>query len=231
MWSKLIRSLKRSLGKESNKERFIRYAEKNRWDDTESVSGPGSTLLYTENLRNELPPVLEKFGVRSILDAPCGDFNWFRLVELPPGVSYLGGEIVPDLVASNTKSYAREGIAFSELDIITDALPAVDLWMCRDVLFHFSYQDAFSALRNLLASEVGYFLTTTHPECEANRDIRTGSFRQINLLLPPFDFPEPLCTIDDWIEGFPVRHMALWKVSTLKEHLASNASLNGAAPL
>ncbi len=223
----LVRAVKRSLGYESNKERFVRYAAKNRWDDGESVSGPGSTVEYTENIRKEIPALLEKLGVRSFFDAPCGDYNWFRLVELPDGVSYLGGEIVPALVESNTKSFAADGVAFTEFDIINDALPTVDLWMCRDVLFHFSYQDAFSVLRSLFASDVRYFLTTTHPECEANRDIRTGSFRQINLLKPPFSFPEPLSTMADWVEGFPVRELGLWDVAALKEHLASNAFLNG----
>ncbi len=54
-------------------------------------------------------------------------------------------------------------------------------------------------------------LTTTHPLSTQNTDIPTGSFRILNLELPPFGFPEPAVRIDDWIEGHPVRQLALWE--------------------
>src|SRR4051812_27850000 len=54
----------------------------NSWGDAESVSGRGSTLARTEVIRRSLPGLLESVGARSLLDAPCGDFNWMRHVEL-----------------------------------------------------------------------------------------------------------------------------------------------------
>jgi hypothetical protein len=51
------------------------YSEK-RWGGGETVSGPGSTLERTAKLRRELPILLEEIGARTLLDAPCGDFNW-----------------------------------------------------------------------------------------------------------------------------------------------------------
>jgi hypothetical protein len=59
------------------------YAE-NRWGDDESVSGPGSSLTRTAKLRRELPALLQKVGARTLLDAPCGDFNWMK--DTPLGV-------------------------------------------------------------------------------------------------------------------------------------------------
>src|SRR3982750_719346 len=70
------------------KELFTYYYEVNRWQNPETLSGDGSTLANTENVRSELPELLNKFGVRKLLDAPCGDFNWFRHVERP-GVHYI----------------------------------------------------------------------------------------------------------------------------------------------
>src|SRR5262249_32666360 len=46
----------------------------------ESFSGPGSTLEYTQVLRRELPKLFEQFAIRSVFDAPCGDFKWMKHV-------------------------------------------------------------------------------------------------------------------------------------------------------
>ena len=214
--------LKRALAIETRQDRFRRYALMNKWQDGETLSGPGSTVNYTENLRQELPPLFETFEIRSMLDAPCGDYNWMRLVARP-NVHYIGGEIVPELVDANNARYANDNTCFILCDILKDELPAVDLWMCRDALFHFRYADIFQTLSNLFRSDITYFLTTDHPGQEENIDIRTGSFRAMNLLREPFCFPEPILWIDDWIEGYPVRRMGMWNVKSLQIALAENA--------
>lgn len=139
--------LKSAFTTESRQNRFRRYALTNRWKEKETVSGPGSTVKYTENLRKELPRLFEKFEIRSMLDAPCGDYNWMRLVERPK-VQYIGGDIVAELVEDNNARYANDNTRFILCDILKDELPVVDLWMCRDVLFHFPYADIFRTLRN-----------------------------------------------------------------------------------
>ena len=97
------------------------------------------------------------------------------------------------------------------LDIRHDALPPTDLWICRDVLFHLSSADIYSTLSNFVDSGIEYVLFTTHPQCRRNRDIPTGAFRQLNLEIKPFNFPEPALRIDDWIEGMAVRQICLWR--------------------
>ena len=186
------------------------------------MSGPGSTVKYTENLRQELPRLFKKYEISSMLDAPCGDYNWMRLVERP-NVRYIGADIVPELVDDNNARYADDNTHFILCDILKDELPAVDLWMCRDVLFHFPYADIFQTLSNLLRSDIDYLLTTDHPEQQQNTDGRIGSFRPMNMLLEPFCFPEPIVWIDDWIEGYWVRRMGLWDVKSLEAVLVENA--------
>jgi hypothetical protein len=68
---------------------FSEIYERNLWNDPESVSGRGSTLRRTTIIRRELPALLIDVGAKSLLDAPCGDFNWMRLTELGP-VTYVG---------------------------------------------------------------------------------------------------------------------------------------------
>lgn len=94
--------------------------------------------------------------------------------------------------------------------------------MCRDALFHFSDDDFFQTMKNLFRSQVKYILTSTHPECTENVNIRTGSFSEVNVLLPPYNFPAPLVRINDTADGFPARELCLWEVASLRSALAEN---------
>lgn len=201
---------------------FTNFYSTNYWKDEESRSGTGSSLRYTENIRKEIPPLLKRLDVRTILDAPCGDFNWFRYVEREDHVDYVGGDIVAPLIARNQELYGNERTRFVHLDILRDALPDADLWLCRDCLFHLSYDDIFSAIDNFLASNIGYLLATTHTECNTNANIPTGAWRPLNLELPPFSFPKPSLYIKDWIEGNSPRSLALWNRKELSSALSSN---------
>src|SRR6185295_16640264 len=69
----------------------------NFWADAESVSGRGSTIARTEVIRTSLPALLESVGAKTLLDAPCGDFNWMRNVDLS-GIEYTGVDVVVELI-------------------------------------------------------------------------------------------------------------------------------------
>jgi hypothetical protein len=201
---------------------FTHYYEVNQWKDPESVSGVGSTLASTHNIRRELPALIERLGIETLLDAPCGDFNWFRAIPRPGCFRYIGGDIVKPLVASNAAAYGDDRTRFIVLDIVNDALPTADVWMCRDCLIHLSYDDIRSAIARFLDSDIEYLLTTVHVECDRNRDIPTGDFRLLNLELEPFRFPAPILYLDDSADGLPERAMGLWKRDTLREALVDN---------
>src|SRR3954452_24458918 len=78
-------------------QRFRRIHDTNLCGAPESTYGLGSELDATTVLLAELPRILQKLGVTSLLDAPCGDAGWINRVEL--GVLYVGIDIVPALVA------------------------------------------------------------------------------------------------------------------------------------
>ncbi len=61
---------------------FRRIYTRNAWGSKGSVSGSGSESEFTASLRVTLPDLLRELGVRSVLDAPCGDFNWMQGVDL-----------------------------------------------------------------------------------------------------------------------------------------------------
>ena len=198
---------------------------RNAWGEGESVSGSGSTLKYTESIRSALPALFREHSVSRFLDAPCGDYNWFRYITRQPNFSYIGGDIVPELVQRNQSLFGAPDTRFIELDITKDPLPDADLWMCRDCLFHLSNRDIFRALANLLRSNIRLLLTTTHVECFKNIDIATGNYRLLNLKLEPFSLGQPIVEIDDWIEGYAKRTVALWRTKDLAATLANNRFL------
>ena len=175
---------------DSLRDRFTLIYQRNAWGSKESVSGNGSTMLMTESIRYSLPLLIKKFSISSIFDAPCGDFNWMRLVDLRE-VSYVGGDIVEPMVSKCNIQFSTERIIFVHIDITKDLFPKSDLVLNRDCLFHFSYQDIYLTLSNFLESGSKYFLSTSHDNDQEfhNSNIRSGGFRKIDLFSTPFNFP------------------------------------------
>jgi SAM-dependent methyltransferase len=188
-----------------------------------SPSGPGSDLENTRVLQEQLPRLFNKLGVTSLLDIPCGDFNWMRFVDLQ-GVDYVGADIVEALVLDNQDRYTREGISFIQLDLLEEELPRVDLVLCRDCLVHFSFMDGLRALRNISQSGSKYAMITHFIEREVNIDIPTGSWRPLNLEIAPFILPEPLEILSEGYAGnegqYQDKSLAVWKVQAIRDRFA-----------
>ena len=107
-------------------------------------------------------------------------------------MTYVGIDIVQELVAENNERYKNDRCRFIVGDITQDPLPPGHLLICRDCLFHLSYKDIFLVLKNFVESGSDFLLTSTHlkPELAFNRDIVVGDFRIIDLLTEPFCFSE-----------------------------------------
>jgi hypothetical protein len=208
----------RRLRKMTPDEVFSQVYEENGWGNGESRSGDGSTAEQTRLIRTALPTLLSSRSIATMLDVPCGDFNWMRLVDLS-GVNYLGGDIVQALVDQDNQNYGRPGREFKRLDLLTERPPQVDLILCRDCLVHFSYEHIHTALENICASQSTYLLTTTYPEHPVNKDIPTGWWRTLDLTAAPFHFPPPElaiaegCTEADGTLGD--KTLALWRIADL----------------
>ena len=201
---------------------FQRIFHENRWGNCESVSGEGSNLERTRVVRAVLPAIVTRYGVRTILDAPCGDFFWMKEVSLE-GVAYIGADIVPELVARDTELYASLERRFILCDLVDDVLPQADLILCRDCLVHLSYDDTRRAVDNFRRSGATWLLTTTFTGPRENHDIATGEWRAINLERPPYGFPavveiinEESDEVDDELGAFPDKSLGLWRLADLR---------------
>jgi SAM-dependent methyltransferase len=199
-------------GEEYVKDVFSYIYDQNDWQNPESRSGRCATVEATERVRQQLPLLLQKFGVRSMLDAPCGDFNWMQHTELDLD-NYIGADIVPDMIKRNQKLYARPVREFRRLDITKDKIPTVDLIFSRDCLIHLSLHYMAKAIANFKKSGSRYLLTTTYTSHSKNTDIRTGDCRFINLQIAPFNLPDPIELIVE--EPETGKSMALWSLDKL----------------
>ncbi len=199
---------------------FNKIYRTNAWGDRETLSGAGSNTVNTTVIREKLPSLLKEFGVRSVLDIPCGDFFWMK--DIPLDVEqYIGADIVKDLIAANRNKFESPGKAFLVLDILSDTLPTVDLILCRDCLPHFSRNNIKRALAFMKKSNSRYVLTSTYTSRNENPDIVTGSFRPLNLQIDPFNFPEPITLFNEhclYGNGiYSDKSLGLWEIKSLPE--------------
>ena len=203
--------------------RFERIERTNLWGAATSVSGLGSEDPATAAIRDVLPSLLQRLGVRSLLDAPCGDAGWIGRLKLD--LDYIGIDIVPSLIETNNARAARGESAgrFLVADITRDALPRADLILCRDCLVHLSFQNIARAIARFRESGAQFLLATTFPEVEDNRDCEDGDWRALDMTKAPFDWPAPLELIDERCEegdgGWRDKSLGLWRLDALPDRL------------
>lgn len=174
---------------------FSAIHAKNAWGDPESLSGPGSTQERAASFLAELVRIVTSLEVETLLDAPCGDFNWAGpLADAVP--CYVGVDVVPALIAANQR-HAGPRRQFLCRDIVHEALPPADLVLCRDGLVHLSNAEVRAALGNLRRTGARWLVTTHFAGDHPNADITTGNWRPLNLERAPFHFPPALDRIDE----------------------------------
>jgi SAM-dependent methyltransferase len=197
------------------KDKFTAIYRNNLWNNEESRSGGGSTVRRTAQIRNKLPALLKENNIKSICDAGCGDFNWMKHVDMGR-TTYIGVDIVRDMIETNKALYGNKRREFIELDIINERVPEVDLILCRECLFHLSFADIHATISNFKASRSTYLLTTCFPNIERNVDVVTGCCRGLNWTLTPFHFPGPITTLS---EDRSDQCLGLWRLDDIKPEL------------
>lgn len=205
------------LLQQSREQIFARMYTQNSWGNAESVSGGGSDLSQTQTIRREIAGLAAELGIRTMLDAPCGDYHWMQHIPLRLD-EYIGADVVPELIEQNTRRYGSATRRFVVLDICQDELPAVDLILCRDCLVHLPLQSAAAAVKNFVRSGARYLAATTYPGVVSRNKplLITGNWRPLDLTLPPFSLPEPLRLINEECtepDDYPEKSLGLWDLS------------------
>jgi hypothetical protein len=194
----------------------------NAWLGNKSRSGEGSDRWATAPLREALIPLFERFDVRSLLDAPCGDFNWMRdaVFDLD---EYVGADIVDQMIRDLQVQYGAANRRFIKADISSDPLPRADLILCRDCLVHMPDALVKATVRNFKRTGSTYLLTTSFVSRLWNaRDIALGEWRSLNLEQAPFNFPRPLAVVNERFYNhrgrFADKSLALWSLEAIDEN-------------
>jgi hypothetical protein len=174
-----------------------------------------SSIAGTKKIRDELWPLFERHGIRSMFDAGCNDCAWAQAHD--PRIIYSGGDISAEIIAEAHRKFPHLNVQV--FDVTTDPIPAVDVLFVRDVTIHLCNADKLRMLRNWLDSSVPWLLTTTEPAHQKNIEIKCNvdgfPWAGINWQLPPWNFPEPRdCIVE---QGHQSRRLALWHQDQLKD--------------
>jgi SAM-dependent methyltransferase len=133
-----------------------------------------------------------------VVDLGCGDFRvGGALVDRMPDLTYIGCDIVPELVAHNAANYANERVRFQQLDAVCDPLPEGDVCLIRQVFQHLS-NAYIQAILQRLPYQVVYVSEGQPAECAGpvnpdkvcgaglRFDWSTGRGRGVELQQPPY---------------------------------------------
>lgn len=182
--------------------------------EPEPTRGP-SSIEGTKKICDELWPLFERHGIRSMFDAGCNDCVWAQAIDAR--IIYSGGDISAEIIAEAQRCYPHLNVQV--FDITTDPIPAVDVLFMRDVAIHLCNADKLKMLQNWLDREIPWLLTTTEPAHPENLEIEYNAdgfpWAGINWQLPPWNFPKPQdCIVEQEHQS---RRLALWHRDQLKD--------------
>jgi len=163
-------------------------------------SGEGSDDAVTADYIAIVRKYIDDHDIRSIVDLGCGDFRVGRQLQRP-GLSYVGVDLVPQMIESHQRQFGSDTVRFMVGNIIEDDLPDGQLYLVRQVLQHLSNEQVGQAL-DKLRDKPHVLIAEHHPAPsrfkEYNRDkppgqgIRVPFGSGVYPDQPPFAFP---CTV------------------------------------
>lgn len=213
---------------------FTEIWRSNLWGGDASRSGLGSQGEATARLETELPPLFARLGIKTLLDLPCGDYNWMRRVQVNFD-RYVGADIVPDIVERNQASFASEDgrVSFARIDLLTDRLPVLDAVFCRDCLVHLSNANIAKALANICASGARWLIATTFPDQVENQEAQDGDWRPLNLEGAPFGLTPAVEILNEGCTeaggGYADKSLGVWRMAEVASAICqrtANAALS-----
>ncbi|KAH3756393.1 hypothetical protein Pelo_11813 [Pelomyxa schiedti] len=192
---------------------------KREWTTQGGGSGPGSILERAIFTMTALEDLMLHAGMRRLWDASCGSMFWMptflNLMQEKHGIAieYFGSDAVRGLIEDHRRTFSNHSnwhFAFLDFTRNTlDILPPVDVVMMRDTLFHLPTAGVQSALINAGDSGARWLLATNNHQLQNNSELvwsEMGSFRQVNIMLPPYCVQKPFRVYAD---AYPERELLL----------------------
>jgi hypothetical protein len=159
----------------------------------ETFSGPGSLLENTDLLRENLNIFIKDFEIKSIIDIPCGDFNYMSKINLD-NIDYIGLDISQNAINRCNNKVQKSNIKFNVFDATNENLPYADLIIIKDLFLHLCFSDIQKILDNVKSSGCKYLAVSRYAHGnEPNKDQASGiGARTIEVTKEPFNFNYPL---------------------------------------
>ena len=193
--------------------RFSEIYHKNLWGGSNGIvegggSGMGSTLEATETTRVVIEMLVYRYGVRSLLDAPCGSSHWWppllqSIREVIPCFRYHGVDVVESVIAASQEQWAADELTtFAVADVSQQPLGAsYDLVLCRDALQHLPLGLAGKVLANIAATNSRLLLVGSYYLEGENNNVPIGDYYPVNVVKWPFLLPEPEAVFAEKVPG------------------------------
>ena len=161
-----------------DKSKFDFIYKKKIWLNNNSISG----FNYKQNIQyvNFLNKFIKKNEIKNIIDLGCGDYELFNNIKLDK-ISYLGVDVVKEIIKKNNDNYSTKKIKFIIEDIINFTTPMADLYFSRFVIQHFNNAQIIDFFKNKKRCKF-FILTIINPVDYkyVNKDIKSGWWTRID---------------------------------------------------
>lgn len=155
-------------------------------------SGVGSLPLNNIDYMKLVQTFLRANAIKSVVDFGCGDWQFSQFIAWGEA-TYLGLDVVGEVVERNTARFARPGVQFAKFETVDD-VPSCDLVLCKDVFQHLPNPDIRDHLRMLKARARYLLITNDEWPCAelTNAEIEGIGWRPVSLSGAPFNETAPV---------------------------------------
>lgn len=197
---------------------FSRIYHVHRWENWPGQTSSREPESLIQAFQEHLDNILSTCGVKTFLDAGCGDLSWITRIN-PDVEKFIGCDIVPAPIEKNQRRYGNEQRVFEVMDVTQHPLPQADLVMSRDLITYLPFQHIRNFLRNVKKSGAPHLLITTHTQIVENQDThKPGEYHPVNLQRPPFNLPEPVSVFQEATDqDADAKSLGLWRTEDLPD--------------
>lgn len=156
-------------------------------------SGSGSDPRHAMPYLRLLQKYFNDKRFSKIVDLGCGDWRLMQHISIPRKKSYIGYDVVQEVINANNKKFAKPNLHFIAISSLKEIEHVkADLLIVKDVLAHWPNDKVQYFLKKILPN-YKYALIThditnqSGKDSLKNGDIRLGEHRPIDITLEPFN--------------------------------------------
>jgi len=178
------------LAEENDRQVFSDIYKNNVWcGGSGSGSDPKHAMPYLELLQKYFND--KRFG--KIVDIGCGDWQLMARISIPRKTSYVGYDVVQEVIDANNRKFAKPNVQFIAINSLKEIEDVKgDLLIVKDVLAHWPNAQVQYFLAKILPNYKYALIThdivnTFDKSNIRNRNIELGDYRPVDVREEPFN--------------------------------------------